>query len=417
MGYKEITECRACGGSDLKKFIDLGSQPLANSYHDGTTELPEYPLAVNVCRNCWHTQLTVVVDPDEMFKHYLYASGTTNTLKDYFKWFAEATTEVVFGSGRDLDHFVDTEQGTYPNVLDIACNDGSQLDHFKPMMFETIGVDPARNLAPEAKKKGHNIYTDYWTEKVALKIRKYCGRVDILIAQNVFAHTHDILSFLLACKEIMHTGSRLFIQTSQANMYVNGEFDTIYHEHLSFFNTKSMKAVVERAGLHLHTVSKTPIHGTSYVFTIGTEPNTGLYNNVQQTMEIEQFEGLYEIGTYFEFAERAEKTLKALKEHVEWSKQHGDIVVGYGAAAKAMTLLNAGKIKLDYIVDDSPLKQGLLTPGMNIPIVPVTALTAASLAIIPLAWNFFEEIKTRVYKALPGKRRIRFIKYFPRLEW
>jgi 2-polyprenyl-3-methyl-5-hydroxy-6-metoxy-1,4-benzoquinol methylase len=409
--YKEITECRACGCDDLEMVLDLGTQPLANSYHKPEETLPEFPLALNVCRQCFHAQLSVVVNPDQLFRHYLYVSGTTQTLRDYFDWFAQFAT-MRFGDP-------EVQNGS---VLDIACNDGSQLDSFRAMGWQTYGVDPARNLVPIAQQKMHKVLCGYWNMDTAGDLP---ASFDIITAQNVFAHTHDILGFLEACKSVMHENSLLYIQTSQANMILNGEFDTIYHEHLSFFNSLSMMHIVNRAGLHLNNVFKTDIHGTSYVFEISLDPHEG---NLSEILLEERDKGLYDIDTYREFAKKANTCVTELGQFVNMLRKQGATVIGYGAAAKGMTVLNFGKIKLDYIIDDNPLKQDRLTPGMNIPIYSSDKLNELDglTLIVPLAWNFYNEIKNRVKtqlgskdelppKLLPFENTMMFVRYFPKL--
>jgi hypothetical protein len=211
----------------------------------------------------------------------------------------------------------------------------------------------------------------------------------------------------------------LFIQTSQANMVLNNEFDTIYHEHLSFFNTKSMKTLVERCGLVLSDVFKTDIHGTSYVFVI-TKTDLGL-TGTQEMLDFEESKGLYNILTYPEYALKCYKATYNLKNKLEELKEDGYHLVGYGAAAKGNTLLNFGKIKLHVIIDDNPLKQNLYTPGMNIPIKGSDwindsfLISTGKVAFIPLAWNFYTEIKSRI-KAKKDDPSDLFIKYFPTLE-
>jgi hypothetical protein len=351
--------------------LDLHTQPLANSYHKPEEELKEYPLQLNLCTVCWHTQLSVVVDPDEMFKHYLYVSGTTETLRQYFKDFYE---------------YVNMTGGS---VLDIACNDGSQLEVFRDNGWQTYGIDPAENLYELSSQKGFDkIICDYFNKDSATKLDK---KMDVIIAQNVFAHTDDIHDFLRVCKSISHDETRLFIQTSQANMFENGEFDTIYHEHLSFFNVNSMMVCAEQEDWFLKDVIKTDIHGTSYVFELTLKEDD--YDNDLLTQEWRM--GKTNIEFYEAFARKAKRVVVTLKERIE--NQSG-LVIGYGAAAKANTLLNFGQIKLDFIVDDNPMKHGLLTPGMNIPIKSPDCLKDIDepITVVPLAWNFSKEIKQRV---------------------
>lgn len=414
--YREITNCRCCDSDQLTEVLNLGKQPLANSFHEKGEILSEFPLALNICNECNHGQLSVVVDPDLMFKDYLYVSGTSQTLRDYFEWFADYVIERV------------EIAGLHGRVLDIACNDGSQLDAFKARGWFTYGIDPAENLHMTVIDKDHVAICDYLNKT---NIQFAGVKYDAIIAQNVFAHVDDVLGFLESCKLGMHEKTRLFIQTSQANMFLNNEFDTIYHEHLSFFNTDSMWRVVNRAGLKLYDVSKTPIHGTSYLFEIGLPDSDDLLTSeIDEALYHEQAAGLWDMETYIKFGQNAMKCLSELKKGIDYFRSKGNKVIGYGAAAKGMTLLNAGNIILDGIVDDNPLKHGLYTPGSNIRIYPPSVIKPydpntfefdpyfidKDIVIIPLAWNFFDEIYKKVKEMRPRNSDI-FIKYFPEIEY
>ena len=287
---KELTECLCCGSKHLELTLDLGTQPMANSFI-ATEDEPEltFPLVLNRCTECSHLQLSHAVNPDLLFKNYLYVSGTSQTLKDYFDWFAHFS----------LDYF-DRKPTT---VLDIACNDGTQLNSWKAMGLATYGIDPAENLFP-ISSANHNVVLDYFTDKYNYHFKS--KNLDIINAQNVFAHNDYPLEFLKQCKEIMHDGSVLFIQTSQANMVRNNEFDTIYHEHLSFFCANSMNELAKRAGLYLIDIVKTPIHGTSYVFVFS---KVARGNHVQDILDAERLEGLQTPQTYIDYANKARQVV------------------------------------------------------------------------------------------------------------
>jgi len=396
---KELNECLCCGSERLKLVLDLNEQPLANSFKKTAEEdEPTFPLRLNICEDCTHLQLSHAVNPDLLFKNYLYVSGTSQTLRDYFDWFAKET----------LTYAPDAE-----TVLDIACNDGSQLNSFKALGLKTYGVDPAENLHP-LSSANHDVVCDYFTDKYAYHYGS--KNLDIITAQNVFAHNSYPLEFLKQCKEIMHDASVLFIQTSQADMIRNSEFDTIYHEHLSFFNASSMSALAQRAGLHLVDIRKTPIHGNSYMFVFKkTAEDT---SKVDAVLAEERALGLQDMNTYFAYADRASTIVEDLKQTIMHYRMLDYLIVGYGAAAKGNTLLNFGEIHLDYIIDDNPLKQGLYSPGMSTPVVPIGMLdqyAETKVAFVPLAWNFFTEIR----KNIKGKRDREgdvFIKYFPTIS-
>jgi len=393
--YKTVDSCRCCGGKSLSNVLDLGSQPLANSYHTLEQQLNEYPLSLNVCNDCYHSQLSVVVSPDLMFKNYLYVSGTTDTLRSYFDFFSKFTVE----------RYIAKNENRPKSILDIACNDGTQLDYYHQLGLKTYGIDPAENLVPTISDK-HEVLCGYFPED------KFSKKFSIITAQNVFAHTDDIKSFLDECRESLEDNGIVYIQTSQSNMFKRNEFDTIYHEHLSFFNTKSMKTIVERCGLVLNNVFKFSVHGSSYIFEISKQK---IESNVESVLCMEEKNGLYCKNTYKQFAQKASKVTRDLKEKVLQYQIEGYKVIGYGAAAKGMTVLNYGSIKLDAIIDDNPLKVGLYTPGTNTKIVDSQELNLhEKLVIVPLAWNFFSEIKSRTSK----KRKMQtiFINYFPELD-
>ena len=401
--FYTIDKCLCCDGDNINLLLDLNKQPLANSYHDNSKELEKYPLGVNLCQDCYHIQLTDVVNPDLLFKDYLYVSGTTKTLRDNFEWFADFVLEYAANC-----------RWNWPNprinsVLDVACNDGSQLDCFKSKQaIETFGIDPAENLY-ELSSKNHDVKCEYFDSSL------FDRTFDVIIAQNVFAHNSNPKKFLDDCEKIMHDHSFLYIQTSQSDMIKNNQFDTIYHEHISFFNINSMNELVKRTGLHLVDVIKTPVHGTSYLFILHKHPMNK--HKVQNLIDVERELGLLTIKTYEDYRNRVLEIVDTFKLLVEGSGDFEEYkIVGYGAAAKGMTLLNFAQVDLDVIIDDNPLKQGLLTPGRNIKISSVDILNqykeSDKILFVPLAWNFYDEIRKRIV-AVRDNSNDRFLKYFP----
>lgn len=394
-----INECIACGSTELVPVLDLGSQPLANSYKKTKDEvLTDYPLAINRCKHCFHVQLTHRVNPDLMFKDYLYVSGTTKTQLDYFDWFARFASE---------------KYGSKPvSALDIGCNDGSQLDYFKKYGAYTFGVDPAENLYATSSKN-HTIVCDYFTGK-EFGNKKF----DVITCQNAFAHNFNQLELLENVRNVMHDDSLLFATTSQSDMILNGEFDTIYHEHLSFYNIKSIDALCKRANLNLVDVVKSPVHGTSYIFIISKSKSAPAH--ISNLIELEAQKGLYTEKTYEDYAADCLNNVKQFASIIRDMRNTGVPVVGYGAPAKGNTLMNFAQEGPDFIIDDNPLKQGMFTPGSSVPIFGTEYLKSEfgdvdKLCIIPLAWNFYNEIKMRTKNIRPNKNDI-FVRYFPEFK-
>ena len=396
--YTSLDRCLCCDSTDIKILLDLNNQPLANSYHDNTKEMDEYPLGVNICNNCYHIQLTHVVNPDLLFKDYLYVSGTTKTLHDNMKWFVDYVLET-------------TTWGKGNSVLDIACNDGTQLNYFKDEGFKTFGVDPAENLH-KLSSENHTVVCDYFNAD------KFDRQFDVITAQNVFAHNSNPKEFLEHCDELMHEESVLYIQTSQAEMILNNQFDTIYHEHVSFFNINSMNELVKRTNLTLTDVIKTPVHGISYLFRFTKNTFEGR-RKVFNEIEVERQRGLLSKKTYNEYTKNITELVSDFKELVQNSKREGFKLVGYGAAAKGMTFLNFAGVKLDYIIDDNELKHNLYTPGTNTIIKPNGFLKQFKendkMLFIPLAWNFYDEIQERILKTRDNKNDW-FLRYFPEVK-
>jgi SAM-dependent methyltransferase len=391
----ELLECLACGNKSLSLTLSLGLQPLANNFLVDPEQNDFYPLAVNRCENCFHLQLTHVVDPHIIYQNYAYVSGTSQTYLDYMWWFAKWCRE-----------YSSNYRGS---VLDIGCNDGSQLDFFNKLGFNTYGVDPAENLHSTSTSKGHRVVCGFWNEE---SIRNLDNRqFDIVVAQNSFAHNPDPLSYLKLLKPLLKDRGLFFIQTSQADMVRNGEFDTIYHEHVNFYNINSMNELCKRAGLGLVDAIKTPIHGTSYVFVVG---HLGRPEHIKNLIELEK--DLLDEKIYHVWEKTSQKLCSDFLDICEQFREADYILIGYGAAAKGNTLLNYAGVSLDYIIDDNPLKQNTYSPGRNIPVVNSSMISKIKkkdkILFIPLAWNVYNEIKTKI-KISRTNSNDKFLKYFP----
>ena len=398
---RPITECIACGSTYLIPVLDLNSQPLANSYKKEKNE-PEqtFPLAINRCNHCYHVQLTHQVNPELMFKDYAYVSGTAKTSLEYFNWL--------------VDQIVKQYGSTPESVLDIGCNDGSFLNAWGGTGASRYGVDPAENLHP-ISSLNHNVHCGFFTGK------EFGSKpFDVITCLNAFAHNADQLSLLKNIAPRMHEDSLLFCSISQANMIINGEFDTIYHEHLSFYNIKSARALCNRAGLHLIDVLKHPIHGSSYIFVISKVKEAKLH--IEKKIVQEENFGLYDPETYTDYAEKCYFIADKFAETIRGYRKLGYTVVGYGAPAKGNTLMNFANEGPDFIVDDNPLKQLHFTPGMSVPIYSASYMTLNyfennRMCFVPLAWNFYDEIVGKIKELRPPHtHKDIFVRYFPKFE-
>lgn len=387
--FHDVLKCRCCESEKLTHYLNLGDQPLANSYHHGE-ELPVFPLRVNYCQDCWHSQLSCVVDPAIMFKHYLYVSGTSATFRNHCRAIAQ-------------DAFLRLGKSN-PKVLDIACNDGTLLSYFQELGCHIHGIDPAENLREITKDKGIPVTVGFWGKDTDLN-----KKFDIITATNVLAHVDDPFGFLEACdKHLEDTGTVILEFPYCKSMLENAEFDTIYHEHLSYFLASPFAHLVERTKLFIADILLTPIHGGSVRFFL-KKGLTGHGANALKLIEGEK--NLLKQETFIEFARRNEVQKATL--HKLLGELKDKRVVGYGASAKGNTMLNAFGVDLDYIVDDNPMKWGYLTPGRNIEIRDPNVLKDEDEPyILLLAWNFAAEIKSNVMK-IRDNRSCYFIKYVP----
>lgn len=381
----EVIKCRCCGSFDLFTYFSLGHQPLANTFRwSKDSNSPKFPLSLNLCKYCWHSQLSVAVDPEFLFRDYSYVSGTSNTLNQYFSWFVEFTEKCAVAPG-----------AVKGSVLEIGCNDGTQLDKFRQNGWDVVGVDPAKNLLAFSKQKGLDVISEFWSSSVAAKLNQ---KFDVIIAQNVFAHVHDVDDFLFATQMCLKSGAPLLIQTSQANMVIDGQFDTVYHEHLSYFNARSMCALAKRNGWRVDFIRMVSIHGGSYIFGLSKGGVDG--DSTAFRIQLEKTIGVYDNNAYNTFSAKAYETINSLDNFItHQSKVCNKRVVGYGAAAKGVAILNAIQAKLDVVVDENPLKQGKFIPGTNTLVVPPSEMDTwlpEETVYVILAWNFVDEICEKI---------------------
>jgi hypothetical protein len=373
---KALTRCLACDSQSLEEILDLGNQALANDFNVSKSPDQLFPLALNYCHHCSHLQLTHSVERTRLFDEYQYLSGTSQTLIQDFSDFADRVHR-EFGAKK---------------ILDVACNDGSQLDSFKIKGWETFGIDPAKNLF-ELTKLRHQIVCDYLKPE---HIETF--QTDVVLAQNVMAHTPNPREMLYVMGSIAPV---TFTQTSQAEMIQNNQFDTIYHEHISFFSENSFYELSESANLPLVAIEKRDIHGKSFLF---RNQRSGDWIDKPKKLPYEDV---------IEFAQNSLIIRHSLDVELKKLRKQGYKLVGYGAAAKGMTVLNSIEENLDFIVDDSPLKQNKLTPTKKIPIYATSSLSEieTDFALVLLAWNFKDEILKKVMAQV--NRPFKVLEYFP----
>ena len=398
--------CVVCGSSDMLTVLDLHDQPLANDFFDTTSQsqhCERFPLKLVKCRHCHHAQLSFSVDRGRLFRNYKYQSGTSSTLQTYFKWLAQ---KVISECGNK----------THGVVLEVASNDGSQLDQFKALGWITHGADPAANLAEIARSKGHIIHVGFWGVDDFPDL-PLPSEIDAILAQNVLAHVDSPVTFLRTAAKLMGHQTRAYFQTSQCEMFETGQFDTVYHEHISFFSAHSFRKAATMAGLVIINFEHTPIHGKSCLVTMQLKRATvsAPSRSISGYLDTEISMGLTEDWFYIKYRQRASSLVRWM--HLTLTSLHdtGYMIVGYGAAAKGMTLLHFLNSEyrnpdytFEYVVDDAPLKQNTYCPGTNIPVKPSTMLSESAdkgpLVILVFSWNFWDEICVRITASLKQTR-------------
>ncbi len=377
----------------------MGAQPLANAWPQTPQELPRYPLRLMACRECAHCQQAIALAPHLLYEHYPYVSGTSQTLDDYFRRFAERAEKEHGGE-------------TSLRVLDIGGNDGTLLKHFQARGHGAVSVDPARNLKPLAEEKGIETHAAFWSEDFA---RNWGRSFDVITAVNVLAHVASPYDFLKGCREALAEGGMILAQTSYANMLANGEFDTIYHEHHSFFQTDGIRRLAERSGLKLLRARHSPVYGTSHLWTLGLAGEEE--ESVRAMIAAEKEKGFYDMAHIRRFAAEARKRAEAVRVKLQEAEKEGFTLAGFGAGTKICNFLNFLKTDLRFLADESPLKQGRFMPGRNIPVVSAEEAWAAEGRVFWFigAWNFREELCRKIRQNREG-REDRFLVAFPEVE-
>jgi len=399
-----ITErhnCRTCGSPKLELILDLGKTPLANDFLD-PSEVPSYstflPLRVVLCRDCSLVQLADTVDPKVLYSRYAYITSTSRTMDAHLS--AQAAHLLSVGNW-----------GNRPKVLEIASNTGVFLKKFQGLGCEVLGVEPATNISEVAIKAGVPTRNLFFHSKTAATLRTDWGAADLILGRHVFAHIDDLQDLLKGLEAISHPGTVVAFEVPYlVDFFQKNEYDTVYHEHLSYISIRSIEALVKNSPFMLQRVDHYPIHGGSVLFHLRMKSsNVPTHESVARALKVEQDLKLGEPATWKDFAARVERIRTELPKLVRRLKSEGKRLIGYGASAKGNTLLNTcgiGTSELDYIIDNTPFKQNKVAPGSWLPIRPPESLLKdqPDYALI-LAWNFATEIIQREteFQARGGK--------------
>jgi SAM-dependent methyltransferase len=384
----QFPRCLHCRTALRRTFVDLGMSPLCESYISAEkldSMEPFYPLHVYVCENCLLVQLQQYVPPEQIFTEYAYFSSYAESWVEHMRRFAVAI------SGR-------LQLCKTSFVIELASNDGYLLQHFMKIGIPVLGVEPAANVARVAIGKGIPTLVRFFSEQTARELLAEGKQADLIFGANVLAHVPDPNDFVKGMKILLKPRGTITIEFPHLlRLMEENQFDTIYHEHFSYFSWISVEKIFASQQLELFDVEELPTHGGSLrIYAKHPEDPRPVTERARRLKQAEIGAGLLRPETYVLFADQVKETKRKLLEFLIGAKRAGKTVVGYGAPGKGNTLLNYCGIREDFIdftVDRSTYKQGKFLPGTRIPIRPPEAIREARPEyVLILPWNLKDEI-------------------------
>jgi len=401
-------KCGFCESNNLHIFVDLGIMPPANAYVKANEAETYFPLRVYVCDACKLVQVQKFETPENIFLDYAYFSSISRGWQKHCREYSEM---IISNCNIDKNSF----------VVEIASNDGCLLKNFIAKGIPVVGVEPAKNVAASAIKNGVPTFCDFFNTENAKKIINEHRQPDLIIANNVFAHTPDINDFAEGIRELLIPGGIVTFEFPGLRNLINeGQFDTIYHEHFYYYSLTIVQKILIKHGLRVFHVENLPTHGGSLrVYACHEHDQTHTINSsVENELEKEKNAGLNDLNVYLGFDKRVQQIKKNTLNYLLKCKEEGNRIVAFGAAAKGSTFLNYCGIKtdiVDYVIDETPYKQGLNMPGVQIPIYPLEKLAQDKPdIIIILPWNWKDEIAKKIN--FIGKNGGKAVTFIPDLQ-
>ena len=392
--------CRGCNGTRLFSALDLGSLPIANELLvSQTSEIEKFPLHLRVCPECGLGQVADVVTPERIFRDYRYLSSISTTfLKHASSYVEQRVQEGMFAPG--------------DWVLEIASNDGYLLKNFLKHNIEVLGVEPAENVADMSRKLGINTISEFFSSQLATEILQAHGYPKLIIANNVMAHVPDLIDFIEGLSALCGPETQISIENpSLANILLGMQFDTIYHEHYSYLSAFAVARLGKLHGLQLLKVEELTIHGGSNRYWLSRFKSENVVDErVERIIEGEISNGLFNSKDWEVYSEKVAKILGDFLLWLRDTKETKGNIYGYGAAAKASTILNSINVDLGLITaiaDASLEKQTRFMPPNGIEIIsPQKLFSNEPTDVIIFPWNIKNEIAEFLRKNLPNQTRL-----------
>ena len=385
--YNFVKKCRICSSNSLKMILDLGEQPPSNSFIDKNklnSLESKFPLRLFWCKDCYLVQLLDIVDKEYLFKNYFYMTSASKPIVEHFKKYAQ-------------DVFQEFLQKDDSFVVEIGSNDGSLLKEFKKLGASILGIEPATNLSELANQSNITTKNTFFSSQISKEIIK-SRHASVVIANNVIAHIEDLQDLMYGIKILIgNHGVFIFEVPYLVDLIKNLEFDTVYHEHLSYFSILPLLKLVKEFGLEIFDIRKQLVHGGTLRIFVSKQNNFEVSGSIDDFINSEYELGLDKIQIYDSFSEKIKKLKIQLKELLLELKKENKSLFGYGASAKGNVLLNYCKIDnsiLDFIIDTTPIKQGKFTPGTHIPVCSPDEMLDkgdGDVALL-LAWNYESQI-------------------------
>lgn len=398
--YKEYNYCRFCKNKNIYSFLDLGNQPLAGAFlkeHEFKNE-KFYPLKLVYCRECHLVQTSVVIDGNKLFRNYFYKTSAINTLLNHFKKNAILLSKMFKSPKNNI-------------VLEIGCNDGNFLCEMKKKKFKVLGIDPATNIVKGIKNQNIKIINDFFSFKKAKEIESKYGKVNLIVSTNTLAHIEDMNDVFKGISYLLKENGILYFENHYLGSLIKEiQYDMIYHEHLYYYSLLSISNFLKKHNLEVFNIRQIPIHGGSIGFFV--QKINGPYKISKRVKNLtlkETKEGFNKDKTYSSFSKKVNSQKNDLLKTLLSLKKKNKTIAAYGASGRGTVVSNYVRLDnkiIDYVIDDSKIKQGYFTPGVHLKIISSNLNNKNRPDYTLLyAWSFYKEIKARnkKYEKAGGK--------------